>query len=505
MPGGTRSRASGARSFACPHVSSRTADITSVSGGPRSMNTPISPEELRPGQGLTQVVRPLVWALAALALAWAVMVNAITGTDWVTVGVLVGLANIADLFAIDLRRGMRVSTAHFAAPFAVIAITPEAGIFVAALCIMARAFVPGRRLIAFDVAINIAAAGLAAVLWTAYATANGGSMSASAHVLAAAVLVAAFAAVRALLVRGWALDTLARGGGLPQSSKRVAGMMVTSAVLFTPTLTPFVQNSHRDPFTWLLLAVPIFAPQLLVRAFGREEHALSQVRDALAELELANVTLTESLVAALDARDEYTAGHSLAVAVYSRDLAREAGFSDADIERIYMSGLLHDIGKIAVPDAILHKTGKLTDEEFDQIKRHPEAGERILAPVRRFAELIPGVLHHHERLDGRGYPHGLAGDAIPLDARIIAVADAYNAMTSKRSYRDAMSPRTARKILREHVGAQHDETLFAAFERVLDARDEGYSAAQGPEFEITRAMRELMSDPPPAPQWRLAA
>lgn len=145
-----------------------------------------------------------------------------------------------------------------------------------------------------------------------------------------------------------------------------------------------------------------------------------------------------SLVSALDAKDTYTCGHSSRVSNVSVHLAKCTGMSDEEVETVRMAAILHDIGKIGIDDAVLRKPGKLTDEEFDQIKRHPTLGYEILKGIRPFQKLLPAVLHHHESWDGTGYPAGLAGDEIPRDAQIVAVADAFDAMTSDRPYRNGM-------------------------------------------------------------------
>lgn len=175
-----------------------------------------------------------------------------------------------------------------------------------------------------------------------------------------------------------------------------------------------------------------------------------------------------SLVNAIDAKDSYTCGHSDRVALLSRRLAAAIGFDSQKCHRIYMSGLLHDVGKIGVPDVVLNKAGKLTDEEFDQIKQHPVIGHEILRHVKNLNYVLPGVLHHHESIDGRGYPHGLKGDDIPLEARIIAVADAYDAMTSDRAYRAGMPTEKAESILKDGAGQQWDAELIKAFFRVIE-------------------------------------
>jgi HD-GYP domain-containing protein (c-di-GMP phosphodiesterase class II) len=173
-----------------------------------------------------------------------------------------------------------------------------------------------------------------------------------------------------------------------------------------------------------------------------------------------------SLTSAVDAKDTYTCGHSERVALLARRLAREAGLAEDVVERIYMAGILHDVGKIGVPEVVLHKTGKLTAEEFEQMKKHPQIGARILADIKQVQDLIPGVLHHHERYDGKGYPAGLSGENIPLMGRIICIADCFDAMTSNRTYRRALPLEVALVEVRRCAGTQFDPALAETFLRI---------------------------------------
>jgi putative nucleotidyltransferase with HDIG domain len=173
--------------------------------------------------------------------------------------------------------------------------------------------------------------------------------------------------------------------------------------------------------------------------------------------------LLHSLTSAVDAKDAYTCGHSERVAALSKMLARQYGIEDAQVERIYMAGILHDVGKIGVPEAVLKKPGKLTVEEFEQMKKHPAIGARILQDVKQIQDIIPGVLHHHERFDGRGYPDGLSGHNIPLMGRIICLADCFDAMTSTRTYRKAMPLEVTLADIRRCSGTQFDPALTEAF------------------------------------------
>ncbi|QDT69049.1 Cyclic di-GMP phosphodiesterase response regulator RpfG [Planctomycetes bacterium MalM25] len=185
--------------------------------------------------------------------------------------------------------------------------------------------------------------------------------------------------------------------------------------------------------------------------------------DLLREKEKLMVSMVRSLVSAIEAKDNYTRGHSERVALYTKRLAAQMGYDAVELEQVYLTALLHDVGKIGVSDAILKKEGKLTAEEYAEIAKHPDEGWAILGDLDHLQYVLPGVLHHHERWDGRGYPDGLAGDAIPLDGRVMAVADAYDAMTSDRPYRKGMPVEKAEAILREGAGVQWDPECVDAF------------------------------------------
>jgi HD-GYP domain-containing protein (c-di-GMP phosphodiesterase class II) len=172
---------------------------------------------------------------------------------------------------------------------------------------------------------------------------------------------------------------------------------------------------------------------------------------------------TRALVAAIDKKDHYTSGHSERVGYLARLVGQRMGIAPAELQVLEMSGLLHDVGKIGIPEMILCKPGKLTKEEYDTIKRHPQMGHEILMPIASFGGILEGVLHHHENPDGSGYPRNLCGDEIPLFARIIHVVDVYDALTSTRSYRVAFSHEQACDILREEAGDKFDREVVAVF------------------------------------------
>jgi putative nucleotidyltransferase with HDIG domain len=177
----------------------------------------------------------------------------------------------------------------------------------------------------------------------------------------------------------------------------------------------------------------------------------------------------QGLVRALDAKDPYTAGHSEAVGELCRLVAREAGLDAAAIETVTRAAVLHDIGKVGIPYDVLNKEGRLSADEFRLLRSHPEVGARILEPFGFLSDLLPIVLHHHERWDGKGYPHGLEGEQIPLGARILAVVDTFHSLVSDRAYRPGVGARVAAEELQRCAGSQFDAAIVALTVRVLEA------------------------------------
>lgn len=186
------------------------------------------------------------------------------------------------------------------------------------------------------------------------------------------------------------------------------------------------------------------------------------------KLEKAYLESVETLRYTVEAKDNYTKGHSDRVSAYSVLIGKSLGLPQSDIETLRIGGLFHDIGKIGISDSILLKNGKLTNEEYDEIKRHPIIGKNILSNAEIFGDIIPIVLYHHERYDGTGYPYGLSDKDIPFLARIVAVADAFDAMTSRRSYRDELDLNYVKEELRAKTGTQFDPIVTATFLNILN-------------------------------------
>ena len=178
----------------------------------------------------------------------------------------------------------------------------------------------------------------------------------------------------------------------------------------------------------------------------------------------------QGLILAVDTKDRYTKRHSEDVARYALFLARRIGVAETELEAIRVAGLLHDVGKIGIPDHVLRKPGKLTDEEYEVVKQHVALGDMIVRDVPDIEMVRAGIRHHHERVDGRGYLHGLAGDDIPLVGRILAVGDAFSAMTTSRPYRKALDVAEALRRLEDAAGTQLDERLVISFVSGLETR-----------------------------------
>ena len=204
----------------------------------------------------------------------------------------------------------------------------------------------------------------------------------------------------------------------------------------------------------------------------KQMYEIKRINEELAEsnqkLEQAYLDMIQTLRYTVEAKDPYTRGHSDRVSEFSVLIGEKLGLSEEQIKILRIGGLFHDIGKIGIPDSILLKTDKLSDDEYSEIKNHPSIGAHILGAASIFKDIIPIVKHHHERFDGRGYPSGLKGDEIPFLARIAAVADTFDAMTSKRSYRNALDLQFVKEEIQRCKGTQFDPQIADVFLDILD-------------------------------------
>jgi putative nucleotidyltransferase with HDIG domain len=315
--------------------------------------------------------------------------------------------------------------------------------------------------------------------------------NASSHSLASLTLSAALAVVAYTV-----LETSIASATLFIRGTRKVGDIIRTAVvvngvsiiMYSPIIAVLAYAYYETPrWTLVLLIAPTFAAQRLFVLYRSQRETELRLRDAIERLERVNLSFATALVTALDARDHYTAGHSAAVAVYSRDIASALGLAEDEQERAHICGLLHDIGKIGVAAGILEKTTSLNQRERLAIEDHSEIGATILSRIAGYDEIATAVRHHHERYDGKGYPDRKTREEIPLLARIVAVADAYSAMTSERPYREALNDGEALDRLNTGSGTQFDPTVVTAFIAVLRKAGEAYAKATDKDFEIEMA------------------
>ena len=236
------------------------------------------------------------------------------------------------------------------------------------------------------------------------------------------------------------------------------------------------------PVAVALLFVPLFASQYMFKLLVREREHLAMQKELSDRYLEMNIGLAAAMVVLLDSKDEYTAQHSAAVAMYCRDIAIALGLPDEEAEALHLAGLLHDLGKVGVPDAVLRKTASLDEDEWGFIREHPEKGAEVLSHLANYQDVADIVRYHHERLDGSGYPSGIGGESIPELSKILAVADSYHAMTSDRPYRSARSSFEALKELRALAGTTLDAAYIEALARVLRDKDLAYRDGSSTDF-----------------------
>jgi putative nucleotidyltransferase with HDIG domain len=401
------------------------------------------------------------------------------------VALLALLAIAAEHEGIRLTPAVEVSVASLLGIFAVVAFGPLPAVVVGAAGLLAD--LPRRddaqpvlRWLTWTAirVVVVGGAGLAAVFVASVTTPGFWGLFAA---VAAAFVVETTADVALTLVA-----PAIRGSGRWTDSVRSVGPALLASVPLQATMVAVLAYSYItiSPWSVALFAIPAVAAQRMHLLYRKQRETAEALTDANTRLASANLSFAIALVATLDARDRYTAGHSAAVAIYARDIAKRMGLSDKQQELVHLCGLVHDVGKIGLPAGLLEKPGALSLEERRQMEQHSVIGERILRNVDDYTEIAAIVRHHHERVDGNGYPDRLEGEDIPMIARIISVADAYNAMTSDRPYRDAMPSRVARLRLAQAVESQFDTAVVAAFEAILTGESEDYRTATDPEFVL---------------------
>ena len=428
-------------------------------------------------------VAALVWGASAMC-AGLVLAGYSVGHPLAT-GVLAAFAIAAEREGIRLTPTVEVTIASFLCIFAAVVFGPLSAVVVGGAGLLAD--LPRRDC---DQPI---------LRWTTW-TAMRVIVAGTAGLTAAAIMHAfspGFLGIFAAVVGAFAVETTTEVGLTAvapairataswNDTVRTVGQVHAASVPLQVPMVAVLAYSYVtiSPWSVALFAIPAVAAQRLLLLYREQRETSEALGAANARLSRANLSFATALVATLDARDRYTAGHSASVAIYARDIAARMGLAGRDQELAQLCGLVHDVGKIGLPAGLLEKPGSLNLEERRQMERHPVIGERILRNVDDYSEIASIVRHHHERLDGLGYPDGLRGDAIPLLSRVISVADAYNAMTSDRPYRDAMPSRVARLRLAQGVEGQFDTAVVAAFEAILAGAPEDYRLGRGREFGL---------------------
>ena len=428
----------------------------------------------------------LLWVAAGVAmLDLALSHGGSLPAWWILLG-LGSIAAVAERQSVPVTGNIETSVSFLPSVFTAVAFGPLAAAIVGAAASSTDIRPPYGRWFVYTPAraLTGAAAGLVAAQIDTSHHAFGGILLASlAAALTNLALDSAFNTIT-LVVRG--------SGNALAFVGNVGPLLALCLPLYVPLVALLVYGYELYSI-WVVATflIPSLALQRLIHLYQEQREAVARLGDVNQQLERANLSFASALVATLDARDRYTAGHSAAVAVYSRDIAKRIGLSEDEQRLVHLCGLVHDIGKVGLPPGLLEKTGALTLDERRQMEQHPVIGERILSKVEDYADIARIVRHHHERFDGLGYPDKLEGEEIPLLSRIIAVADAYNAMTSDRPYRDAMPSRVARLRLAQAVESQFDTAVVAAFEAVLAGSNEAYRSGQREDFslEIAEARR----------------
>jgi hypothetical protein len=424
--------------------------------------------------------------LAAAATAAMLVSAGYTLETWPTVLLLAAVAAVAEHVSIRLTKNVEQSISALPMLFAAVLFGPLAGATVGGASMLGDPELISRR--DPDRAPRLK--------WATYTSTRfiGGALTGLAAQATIAIVPSTFGGLIAATLVGalvsetidiaFAMTTAAvRGGSVVETARTLTPLLVLVPPLYAPIVALLgFMYIEVSPWTLALFLVPAMAAQRLYALYQKERILSAKLSTANETLERANLQFAAALIATLDARDRYTAGHSAAVAIYSRDIAERMGLPVEIQDHAYLCGLVHDIGKIGLSPGLLEKPGALTLEERRQMQEHSAIGERILGHVDEYSEISTVVRFHHERIDGQGYPDGLGGEEIPLVSRIIAVADAYNAMTSDRPYRDAMPSRVARLRLAQAVDSQFDTACVAAFEAILAGANEEYRLAKRQDF-----------------------
>ena len=435
--------------------------------------------------------------IAVLSAAIAACVMSSAAVDWHPIELVVLLFVLAvgsDLLTVEIR-GVRVSGAFLAIVLAMALLGPAPAVAMAVLSSLIDAIISRRP---FDKALNNVAT------WATFALVGGLMMEGIAGdavpqsdgVWFAATVLLVFMTTNLLNFLMVATFRRVSYGESLRRNLRSVYITVLASEFATGLLTAAVAFSYDRLGTGAvgLTAVVLFVFQYLVRAgvqaFERGEELGTRTR----ELASLQVGLLSTVLQTLSMRDAMTARHSAAVARYAREVARLMGVSEREQDLIHTAALLHDIGKFIFPDSILFADRKLTDEEWETVKLHPEQGAKLVRRIEGYGPVADIIHSHHERFDGRGYPAGISGQEIPLGSRIISVADTYDVMTSRDSYRRPVSSEAAIVELRRVAGGQLDSVVVEAFITMIEAGRVEFRHADEADFEMELGFERRVED-----------
>jgi putative nucleotidyltransferase with HDIG domain len=403
---------------------------------------------------------------------------------WAYLGFFVLLSYVADRYRIDLSGRTEISAGFLADFLSGVLLGPFAAIVVSASAMLSwykRG--EGERNL-FHLSAFVLCSGITAV--TYHKIAGSGEVSVASTVVAGLLAGTVYQLLNALLFmpifwlrRGLSPHSYFKEAHLPFLPYHYFFLLLSLAFIFS--------LKSAGPFTYVLFIFPLFG---LIYAF----RILSRERELVRGLERFSLQIIGSMITALDMKDNYTAQHSAAVAHYSYDIARKLGLEESQCRLAHKAGLLHDLGKISVPDLVLNQTEALEDDEWEVIRHHPAAGQEIMNNITELRQLSKVILHHHERYDGTGYPGSLDGERIPLMSRIVAVADAYSAMVSDRPYRPRLSADRAMKELAKGAGSQFDPQMVHVFIDILRAEVEAYRLSGNTDFGLEFQKLRLLEE-----------
>jgi len=430
-------------------------------------------------------------ALCALAVCYVVLRNGtpmfapmFAHEHWVDLVVLSALAVIAEVLAVDAGDRMSLTASNLPILLAIMFLGPGPAMIVAAC---AGAWACWREASWLIVALNVSNYVLSAFLGSLAFAALHYSLGFAMDAVTPAMLLSG--ALAALIYEAFNIGVGGLGAALAYGRSplrmlrdEMSPFVRSVALLIGLGLAVAALYAIAGIIAVGVLFLPLFAAQYMFQLLAREKQHLVEQRKLTDQYLEMNIGLAAAMIALLDSKDHYTARHCAAVAMYCRDMAQALGLGESDSEALHLAGLLHDLGKVGTPDAVLGKQGLLNSQEWDFIHEHPMKGAEVLSHLVAYRDVADIVQYHHERLDGSGYPLGAHGEQIPELAKILAVADCYHAMTSDRPYRGAMSSFEALKVLRQDAGVKFEALYVETLGQILRDKDLAYRDGTSTDF-----------------------